>query len=230
MSEDVAIDLIADVNQAFQTNCIKDRSIERLSKKLDAGTATYADAYRFGTAIGNARAKAFKSQVSSAVLPNGRMYYNIASRLMEDTLTRDYELVSQYAVGVQTIANTKNKLAFKALKADKSEDRIKGFIDRLSQEEVYDEVAWILDEPVKVHALSVVDDTIKKNAEFQSRVGLKVEVIRTSEAKCCDWCSDLAGSYTYPGVPGDVFARHDNCRCTIDYNGSRLSSNGHSYR
>lgn len=230
MSEDVAVDLIAAVNQAFQTNCIKDRSIERLGKKLDAGTATYADAYKFGMAIGNARAKAFKNKVSSAVLPNGRMYYNIASRLMETTLTRDYELVRQYSMGVQQILNNKNKLAFKALGADKNNDRIKGFVDRLSQEELYDDVAWILDEPVKVHALSVVDDTIKKNAEFQSKVGLKVEVIRTSEAKCCEWCAALDGTYTYPGVPGDVFARHDNCRCTIDYNGSRLSSNGHSYR
>lgn len=223
MSSDVAIDLIKDVNTAFQKNCVKDRNISKLMEKLDAGEATYKDAYSFATSIGNARAKAFKSEITSNRLPDGKMYYNIASRLLENTLGEDYKLVSEYAQSVQGLMNAENGISLKALQADKDKDRIKGFIDRISSEDNYDNIAWILDEPVKVHALSVVDDTVKKNSEFQSRAGVGVKVIRIAEANCCKWCADLDGEYNYPGVPGDVFARHDNCRCIVIYDGHKLS-------
>ena len=235
MSSDVAIDLIKDVNTAFQKNCVKDRNISKLMEKLDAGEATYKDAYSFATSIGNARAKAFKSEISSNRLPDGRMYYNIGSRLLNNTLGEDYNLVAEYAQGVQEVLNAQRGISLKALKADKNKDRIKGFVDRLSSEEDYDKVAWILDEPVKVHALSVVDDTIQKNAEFQDKAGIGVKVIRIAEADCCKWCSLLDGEYTYPGVKGEIFQRHDNCRCIVEYDGRKLSAyeskNGaHSFR
>lgn len=224
MSEDVAVDLINDVNTAFQNNCIKDTKLARLSDKLSDGNVTYSDAYSYATSIGNARAKAFKSQISPNDLPDGRMYYNIASRLLENTLGEDYKLVSEFAQKVQKVLNEKSGISLNALKADKDNDRIKGFIDRISSEEDFSKIAWILDEPVKVHALSVVDDTIKKNTEFQNKSGVGVKVVRIAEANCCKWCADLDGTYSYPGVPGDVFARHDNCRCIVEYDGHKLSA------
>lgn len=224
MSSDVAIDLIKDVNTAFQKNCVKDRNISKLMEKLDAGEATYKDAYSFATSIGNARAKAFKSEITSNRLPDGKMYYNIGSRLLNNTLGEDYNLVAEYAQGVQEALNAQRGISLKSLKADKDNDRIKGFIDRLSGEEDYDKIAWILDEPVKVHALSVVDDTIQKNAEFQDKAGIGVKVVRIAEANCCKWCADLDGEYTYPGVKSEVFQRHDNCRCIVEYDGRKLSA------
>lgn len=224
MSEDVAVDLIKDVNTAFQNNCIKDTKLARLSDKLSDGNVTYSDAYSYATSIGNARAKAFKSQISPNELPDGRMYYNIASRLLENTLGEDYKLVSEFAQKVQKVLNEKNGISLNALKADKDNDRIKGFIDRISSEEDFSKIAWILDEPVKVHALSVVDDTIKKNTEFQNKAGVGVKVVRIAESNCCKWCADLDGTYSYPGVPGDVFARHDNCRCIVEYDGHKLTA------
>lgn len=224
MSSDVAIDLINDVNKAFRNNCMRDKSLVRLQEKLKDGTATYKDAYSYATSIGNARAKAFKSQITSNSLPDGKMYYNIASRLLNNTLTEDYNLVSEYAQSVQKLLNAEKGISLKALKADSNKDRIKGFIDRISSEENYDDIAWILDEPVRVNDLKVVDDTVQKNCEFQSRAGVGVKVIRIAESNCCQWCSDLAGTYTYPGVPGEVFARHDNCRCMVEYDGRKLTA------
>lgn len=47
---------------------------------------------------------------------------------------------------------------------------------------------------------------------------------------CCEWCRNLAGSYTYPdGVPHDVYRRHQRCRCAVDYNpGNGKNQNVHS--
>lgn len=235
MDKDIAPGLIENVNKAFEANCMKDGNMQAMAKKLESGAASYEDAYKYAVSVGNARAKAFKSEISSDVLPDGRMYYNIADRLMNDSLGTDHDMVADYAAKVQEIYNEKEGIGIKALKADKDESRIKGFVDRLDSEENFDNVSWILDEPVKVHAMSVVDDTIRKNAEFHSKAGIKATVIRDAKADCCPWCTDLAGDYTYPRVPGEVFARHDNCRCTLEYNGRRLSAyesggKSHSFR
>lgn len=235
MEKDIAPELIENVNKAFEKNCMKDGTMQAMTRKLEDGAASYADAYQYATSVGNARAKAFKSEISSSVLPDGHMYFNIADRLINDSLGTDHDMVADYAAKVQALYNDEAGISLKAQKADKDEDRIKGFIDRLDSEEDYDKVAWILDEPVRVHAMSVVDDTIKKNAEFQGKAGIKATVIRDAKSDCCGWCTDLAGDYVYPKVPNEVFARHDNCRCTLEYDGRKLTAynsggKAHSFR
>lgn len=222
--DDIAPKLIENVNKDFEKNLSEDKAAAALNEKLAAGQARYEDAYNYAESVGNARAKAFESQISSDVLPEGKMHYNIASRLMNDSLTTDHEMIADYAAGVQKAYNEEAGINLKALKADVNEDRIDGFVERLSSEDVFDDVSWILQEPVVTHARSVVDDTIKKNAEFQGRAGIKATVIRNADPKCCKWCSDLAGDYVYPSVPREVFQRHDNCRCTVDYNGRKLTA------
>ena len=222
--KDICPELIQDVNRQFQKNCLKDVEMKKRSEKAQNGTATDADAYRYAESVGSARADAFKSQISAEVLPDGRMYYNIAERLMTDSLTADHDMVATFAEEVQKAINENAGIHIKAQRADVDEDRIDGFVQRLASADNYDDVAWITQEPVRVHARSVVDDTIKKNAEFQHKAGIKAEVKRDSSGDCCKWCDGLVGEYTYPGVPREVFARHDNCRCTLDYNGRRLTA------
>lgn len=235
-NEDICPALVAGVRKQFQKNCLKNVTMRRLSEKLGDGTATYSDAYRYAEEVGEARAEAFKSVISSDVLPDGKMYYNIASRLVPDSLTMDHNIVASYSEQVQQILNEKTiETSLIAQRADLNEDRIDGFVQRLASENKYDDVAWLLDEPVVTHARSVVDDTIKKNAEYQHKAGLKATVIRVAAAGCCKWCSGIAGDYVYPGVPREVFQRHDNCSCTVEYEGKKLSAyesnnRSHSFR
>ena len=59
---------------------------------------------------------------------------------------------------------------------------------------------------------------MKANADFRNRAGLDTYIERRDDGKCCEWCSKLAGRYRYPdGAPRDVFRRHDNCGCTVEY-------------
>lgn len=222
--DDIAPKLIENVNKDFERNLSEDKAAAALNEKLAAGQARYEDAYNYAESVGNARAKAFESQISSDVLPEGKMHYNIASRLMNDSLTTDHEMIAEYAAGVQKEYNKEAGINLKALKADVNEDRIDGFVERLSSEPVYDDVSWLLNEPVITHARSVVDDTIKKNAEFQGKAGIQAKVTRNAVSDCCSWCLDIAGDYIYPAVPREVFQRHDNCRCMVDYNGRKLTA------
>ncbi len=80
-----------------------------------------------------------------------------------------------------------------------------------------EDAMWLLDAPVKTFSQSIVDDTIRTNAEFQSKAGLRPRIIRRDSGGCCDWCAKLAGTYDYPGVPREVYRRHANCNCTVEY-------------
>lgn len=45
------------------------------------------------------------AHISSAILPNGRMYYNISDRVFNNLLPTSHQLVSDYATQVQTDLN-----------------------------------------------------------------------------------------------------------------------------
>lgn len=67
---------------------------------------------------------------------------------------------------------------------------------------------------------SVVDDTVKVNADFQYKAGMSPKIRRTSTGKCCEWCDKVAGVYEYKDISGkgnNVFRRHRCCRCLVEY-------------
>ena len=70
--------------------------------------------------------------------------------------------------------------------------------------------------------------TRKENAEFRDEAGLKTYLVRQTNGKCCDWCASLAGRYLYEDAPEDVFAKHDNCTCTVEYITDRYRENVHT--
>ena len=118
--------------------------------------------------------------------------------------------------GLSTVSAS-SKIGIKAIEPALNQDRIDGIINRISNEEHFDEVKWILGEPVVNFTQSIVDDSIKANAEFQYKAGLTPKIIRTVAGNCCEWCRALAGKYSYPDVPKDVYRRHQRCRCTVNY-------------
>lgn len=98
-------------------------------------------------------------------------------------------------------------------------DRTQGILNRASDAEKFSGVRWILGDGVLTNYMqSFVDDTMKRNAEFQSRAGVSPKIVRKSPTKCCPWCDALVGTYNYPDdVPDDVYRRHDNCNCIVEF-------------
>ena len=225
MEKDVAPGIIEKVNRDFESK-IDSSAIHALEEKAANGAATYEDAYKYAEKIGEARSKALQTHVTTDTLPEGKIYYNIADRLMNDSLSTDHEMVAEYAAKAQQAINEKAGIKLKAQKAELEQDRIDSFINGLcgSEGNLIEDVLWKLGEPVVTHARTVVDSTIKKNAEFQHKAGLKATITRKAAPRCCDWCTDLEGDYTYPNVPREVFQRHDHCKCTVDYEGKKLTA------
>lgn len=99
-----------------------------------------------------------------------------------------------------------------------SKSRLQGILDRVSEKK-FSESRWLLGAGVLTnYAQSFVDETMKRNAEFQTKAGVAPKIVRKSPTKCCPWCDALVGEYRYPDeVPDDVYRRHDNCNCIVEY-------------
>lgn len=227
--EDIAPHLLEAITRDFHSSYETSAKIKTLLQKVKEKTATFAQAQEYALEVSRLIGAAYEKNVSSAVLPDGRMYYNIASRLLLENLDENYRLVSQYAAGVQKSLNEKAGIGIKAQIPEKNADRIRGIVEVAANAGHYDDIAGLLPGIFDNFCQNVVDETIKANVNFQGKAGLNPKIIRKAERKCCDWCSNLAGEYRYPNVPEDVYRRHENCRCQVDYDpGSGKLQNVHT--
>lgn len=217
MEVDIAPSLLKTIQTDFQSMFDKSSVISSLYAKVRDGTATYVEANEFAIETGDILAKAFHNNLSSSVLPDGRMYYNIAQRIFEPTMTKNYDLITEITNQVQTLLNKSAGIGIKAITPELNKDKITGIVNRVSDAGNFDDVAWILDEPIKTFSQSIVDDSIRVNAEFQYDAGVNPKIVRISTGTCCEWCNAIAGEYNYPDVPKEVYQRHNYCRCKVDY-------------
>ena len=216
--EDIAPELLARIEQEFEKRVKSDSLLAELAAKLEAGTATHTEAYEYAGRVGEILTDAYQHNIASSSLPDGKLWYNIANRVITPTMKNNYGIISKYVTDVQMNINKAAGLGIKAMPPDMDvSDKIQGIVNRVSSEESYDDVKWILQEPVKTFGRNVVDSSIRANVEFQGKAGLTPKLVRKTSGSCCEWCTSLAGTYTYPDVPRDVYRRHDNCRCTVEY-------------
>lgn len=221
MEEDIAPGLFKSIQTDFQSSLTKNRKIAAVQKKLDEGIATVQDCNSYAEEVGNALADAYKKNISSDNLPNGRLYYNIAERTIRPTMENNYELISDVTMQTLDEINRAAGIGLKAQKAELNEDRIRKLINIVTDAGHYDDVAGFLADPVVNFSRNVVDSTVQKNADFQYKAGLDTKVVRTLNGeKTCEWCQSKAGTYDYEDVKdtgNPVWQRHENCDCTIEY-------------
>lgn len=178
---------------------------------------TYAAAADYAELVGSALAEAFRRNLTADALPDGRLYWNIADRVVRPLLEEEHLLVADASAAVQQALNQQANLGIAPQRAVLPTDAVDDLLNKVSTAEQFADVAWALDEPVRTFSRMVVDDTLKRNVDFQGKAGLRPRVIRTAESHCCKWCSALAGTYDYPRVPKDVYRRHERCRCRVEY-------------
>lgn len=230
--EDIAPKLYEKIKNQFDEEIKKNKKLRGFTYKVQNGVATYKDAHDFAIESGEILSKILKNNLSSSVLPDGKLYYNIADRTIRPMLGDLYEKVADYSEDVQTLLNKKQNIGIKAIRAELNEDKVQGIVDITSGKEYFDDIAYMLDGPVVNFAQTIVDDAVRKNADFQYKSGLSPKIIRTSTGKCCEWCNKLAGIYEYEKVANtgnDVFRRHKQCRCLIEFDpGSGKIQNVHT--
>jgi hypothetical protein len=215
--DDIAPYLLEEIQKEFDSLYHKNKKIQKLLDIINSGRGTYEEANEYAIEVGEILAKCYADSITEEILPDGKMYYNIAKRTIEPTMKNNFDLISNVSVSAQEALNQKANIGLAVEYPEINQYKIDSIINKLTSDQ-FDKVAFILQEPVAHFSQSIVDDTIKANAELHSRSGLHPKIIRKVRGGCCKWCMNLAGTYAYPDdVPDDVYRRHDHCRCEVLY-------------
>lgn len=225
--KDIVPELFEKIDKTFKLKAKESKIIKDKLKVLKNNKANYKDANEFAVEVGKILVDTFRDKIKTGDLPDGKMYYNIAKRLIEPNMVRNHDLVSEYSKEVQNILNKQAKISIQAQKADLNQDRIDKLVDKITKYDSYDDGKWLLNEPIINFTQAVVDETVRKNADLHAKAGLSPKIERYTNGKCCDWCDKLAGIYNYEDVKdtgNEVFRRHRHCDCLVIYdpkNGSK---------
>ncbi|WP_427814298.1 toxin glutamine deamidase domain-containing protein [Enterococcus sp. 22-H-5-01] len=215
--DDVVPKLLEDIQSQFNNQMLKNKKIKQSVHALKSGEATYKEVNEFAIEVGSIAANALGENITTEILPNGKMYFNIADRIVTPTLNKNYELISGYAVDVQSLLNKQAGINLKVQSPIFDEDRVDGIVNRLSSDQDYENTNWLLNEPIINFSQSIVDNAIKENAGFHKQAGLNPKLIRKVSGHACKWCQNLAGAYDYESAPDDIYRRHERCRCIVEY-------------
>lgn len=217
MAVDIAPEILNDIMDHFEGAWHDNEKLPGLMDKLKSGTATYAEANEYAAEVGRMMKEAYAANLSSDRLPNGKCYYNIADKIIRDTEHMQYIRVSDYTRQVQQELNKKAGIGLKAITPDEDKGLVQSLINKAANADQYDDVAAYVSQTIESMSKKVVDHSVKANADFQYKAGMRPKIIRSGGSGCCEWCSGLSGKYDYPDVPDDVYARHNNCSCTVEY-------------
>ena len=226
----MAADVVPALNEAIQTSfktyVMRDRRIAQISTRIRDGTATFADGHDYAERLGENLSKALSTNLNANTLPDGKLYYNIASRTVTPALEENYNLTNDAAKKIQKIYDKKSRIGLGSVKADFPTERINGLIDKMTRDDITleDALVW-LKEPIINNSEAFFDDFIDSNAKFRENAGLKSKLIRKAEPNCCKWCANLEGVYDYDNAPEDIYRRHEFCRCIVTYQSGKTSQN-----
>lgn len=214
-----------ELKESFITQLQNDKRATDLYNKIQNGTGTYKTAAQYATRIGDDLGKVLKAN-NFMIHPEE---WDIGE-LIPSTLGLDYELIVDACRTVQNTMNADAGLGIKYQAPDFNMDRALGIVQELTDHADFNDIKASFYDQLVNFSMNVVDDSIRDNAGKLYRAGVRSLVIRQAEFKACEWCRDVAGSFDYNDVMdtgNDVWRRHDNCRCTIDFITER---NGSMYR
>lgn len=218
MEKDITPELLETIQKEFNTKFEKSSIVKSKLLALKDKKATHLDSNEFAIELGTILSKSLMNNIEKDKLPDGKMYFNIANRVIKPNMKRNFDIIGDYSKDVQDELNKQSKISLKAIKPKMNEEKIDNLVSKISDYEDFDKAKWLLNEPIINFSQSIVDDTVKENAEFQYKSGLTPVIVRKMHGECCDWCAKVVGTYKYPDeVPPDIYKRHRYCRCTVEY-------------
>lgn len=199
---DIGTELYEEVKKSFESKYNNHYMIQDILKKIKSGKARFEDTATYSRCVGNALANAIIENVTQDKLPIGQMYYNIADKILRPTLKNNYELINAAAASVQEKLDKNANLRIKAQKAEFPSERVNSIVNAASEKgAAWETVQRRMTSPVENITESFYNDYIQTNAEFRSKAGLDVYIVRDDHSGCCEWCAKLAGKCTGRYLP-----------------------------
>lgn len=216
-------ELVNMILRAHRKDSDGDQKITRFFSKVKKGTATYGDVLDYAGRSGEMLALQIIRKLSEQY-PNG-IPPDVLDGVLPIVLTDECNRVLDASGSVQQAINRRAKVNLAPVDVGVDTDRIYGLVEHFKDAGLGDASALISN-----LARSEVDETAKRNAEFQDSSGLEVTVSRyyddvgVNHGKDeCQWCLDRCGEnvpYKEAYQMG-MFQRHPGCGCTIEYHTSK---------
>lgn len=224
---DIGAELLEKIRTEFQKTCKADKYIQSVLKKIDGGTAKMEEVALLSKQLGFRASQAIGAHVNIAVLPDGKMYYNIADTIITGVLKDNYDVINSAAAECQKALDSQAGINIRPQQAEFPAERVQAVANAASVPDIAEEVMIRrMTSPTQNITESFYNDYVEANVKFRSDAGLDCYIIRNDHGGCCAWCSKLAGKYHYPeDVPKDVYRRHDNCGCTVTYLNGKKAQN-----
>ena len=132
--EDIAPQLLKEIEDVFKTKVKKDSYISKFLLKVQKGNVNFEDMQLYSKKLGELLGNTFVDVLKEDVLPDGKLYWNIAERTILPMLNNNYDLVTKASVEVQKIIDVKDGIGLKAIVPKRPDERIKGILDNVTVE------------------------------------------------------------------------------------------------
>ena len=101
---------------------------------------TYAAAADYAELVGSALAEAFRRNLTADALPDGRLYWNIADRVVRPLLEEEHLLVADASAAVQQALNQQANLGIAPQRAVLPTDAVDDLLNKVSTAEQFADV------------------------------------------------------------------------------------------
>ena len=214
-----------DIKEELIQEIANDRRATQLMELIDSGAGTYRTASEYSIRVGESLGR---------VLRRYSEYEDISEWDLESILPSSLGLNHSYIVEacrkVQDTFYNDAGLDIKFVEPAFNGDRAYGLVEEVSSHADFSDIEKTFYDQLVNFSQTVVVEAVQTNAEVLNGAGVESKIVRHHEFRACEWCEAMAGSYNYVDVRdkgNDVWRRHENCRCTIDYYTFR---NGGAYR
>ena len=204
-----------DIKPLFLAELQADTRAMELWAMIEDGSATYSIASEYAAHVGDALARVLRMNAPLEDISE----WDIED-LIPKSLGLDHEMVTGACQKVQEALNADAGLGVRFQAPIFDTDRAYGIVAELRDNPEFVNIQDTFYDQLVNFSQNVVDESIRDNARVLRSAGIESKVIRVAEFGACAWCKAVAGTFDYDDVKAtgnDVWRRHENCRCTIDF-------------
>ena len=200
------------------------RRYEVLLAGTDTGARTLADAQILSGKLGKQLGRILAEELLRA-FPAGAVSKEAAMAVIPPALRRNSDVVAGFVRKIQKRLNEAAKVPAPTETRFRSE-RAENLARYAAGQESFESAADTFSQLVETNSRMVVDDAVRDQAKAHYGMGLSPKIIRKAAPGCCDWCTAHAGTVAYgPGMDKEIFRRHKNCPCLIEYDPDKGAKN-----
>ena len=131
--EDIAPKLYEKIYKSFTAKTKRNMDIRAFNVKRSEGRAEPEDVSLYARALGECASDALVENIREGELPDGRLYWNIAERVIKPLLEEVHRMVNEEAGEIQKLRDEEKNIHLNPIKADFPEERMRALLNGLMQ-------------------------------------------------------------------------------------------------